>query len=90
MNVLKLGAAVVFGLLLGAVLSHTPAVKASAQTLGFVHVSIKPVTVPDAKSEIVANFMGVKVAGISCIPKPQQNMPDSAVCYVATTSANPY
>jgi hypothetical protein len=90
MNVLKLGAAVVFGLLLGAVLSHTPAVKASAQTLGFVHVSIKPVTVPDAKSEIVANFMGVKVAGISCIPKPQQNTPDSAVCYVATTSANPY
>jgi hypothetical protein len=90
MNVLKLGAAVVFGLLLGAVLSHTPTVKASAQTLGFVHVSIKPVTVPDAKSEIFANFMGVKVVGISSIPKPQQNMPDSAVCYVATTSANPY
>jgi len=90
MNVLKLGAAVVFGLLLGAVMARTPTVKANPQVLGFVHVSIKPVTVPDAKSEIVANLIGTKVAGISCIPKPQQNTPDSAVWHVATTSANPY
>ena len=90
MNVLKLGAAVVFGLLLCAVMARTPTVKANPQTLGFVHVSIKPVTVPDAKSEIFANLIGAQVAGISCIPKPQQNTPDSAVCYVATTSTNPY
>ena len=90
MNVLKLGAAILFGLLLGAALSRTATVKANPQTLGLVHVSIKPIAVPDAKSESYANLVAAKVVGISCIPKPQQNEPDSAVCYVATTSAEPY
>jgi hypothetical protein len=90
MNMLKLGSALLLGLLLGAVIARTPTLKANPQTLGFVHVSIKPVTVPDAKSEIFANLIGAKVEGISCIPKPQQNAPDSAVCYIATTSANQY
>ena len=90
MNLLRLGLAVLAGLVLGAALFRIPRVKANPQIWGVASVSIYPVSVPDAKSITPVNIPGAKVVGISCTPKAQQGMPDSAVCYLAIAPANPY
>ena len=82
MNFLKVGLAVLVGCLLGAMLFHTPVVKASPAG---VHVYIVPVEMSDAKTSLPKDLPGGRVAGISCISKPAAGLPDAAVCYVATT-----
>lgn len=81
MNVLRIGLAVLVGFALGIVLCRTPEVKADPSN----HVFIVPVWMPDAKTPFPADLPGARIAGISCIPKPINKAPDSAVCYVATT-----
>jgi hypothetical protein len=68
-------------------LFHTGMMKAHPQQSGTAHVYIVPVTLLDAKSPASINLPGVRFAGISCIAKPTQKLPDAAVCYVATTLA---
>ena len=85
MDQLKLGLGLLLGLVLGVALCRTPQVKANPQESGSVHVAIVPVRVLDAKNLTSVSLPGGGVAGISCIPKPQQRLPDAAVCYVATT-----
>jgi hypothetical protein len=85
MNLLKLGLAVFCGVVLGAALFHAPRVKANAQEPGTVHVAIIPITVLDAKNIASQNIPGYTVTGISCLSKPVKQLPDAAVCYVATT-----
>jgi hypothetical protein len=84
---LKMGACIFFGLILGAVLFRTPKIKANPQVPGKVHVAIIPVSMLDAKNLASEDLPGVRVAGISCVPKPIKQLPDAAVCYVATTLA---
>ncbi len=85
MNLLKLGLAVLFGVTLGVVLSHVPKVKANPQEPGSVHVTVVPLAMPDAKNLASKNLPGYRVVGISCLAKPIKQLPDAAVCYVATT-----
>jgi hypothetical protein len=85
MNPLKIGLAVLFGLILGAVLFHVPKVKALPQEAGTVHVTIVPVPMNDAKNLSSRDLPGYRIAGISCLPTPIKQLPDAAVCYVATT-----
>jgi hypothetical protein len=69
-------------------LFHTGIMKAHPQQSGTAHIFIVPVTILNAKSAVPQNLPGVRIAGISCIAKPTQKLPDAAVCYVATTLAN--
>ena len=85
MTFLKLGLTVLFGLILGAALFHAPNVKANPQELGTVHVTIAPIPINDAKNLSSRDLPGYKIVGISCLPKPIKQLPDAAVCYVATT-----
>jgi|GEM_PF-5195146 hypothetical protein len=83
MNILKIGAAVSVGFALSVVLFHTSVVK--AQGSNQVHVFIYPVEMFSTKSTTSKDLPGLRIAGISCIPKPETKLPDAAVCYVATT-----
>jgi hypothetical protein len=85
MNVLKTCAAVFVGFLLGTLPFHAATAKAAQDTAELVHVGIYPVTMLDAKTPVPQNLPGGRIAGISCISKPEKKTPDSAVCYVATT-----
>lgn len=51
---------------------------------GTAHVFIVPVQVFNLQAT-AANIPGVRIAGISCLPKPTAKLPNAAVCYVATT-----
>lgn len=82
MNRLKIVAAALAGLILGAALFHPHG--GQAQGFGRVHVSIIPVEAFNTKALVSQDLPGLKVAGISCVPKPRKNLPDAAVCYVAT------
>lgn len=70
------------GLALGAMMSHVPV---RAQGEAHVHVFIVPLAVPDAKTPVPADLPGERIAGISCLTKPQEKLPNAAVCYVATS-----
>jgi hypothetical protein len=85
MNLIKLGLGVLAGLLLGVVLFNAPKIKANPQEPGTIHVAIIPIPVPDAKNLSSRDLTGGRIAGISCLPKPAKQLPDAAVCYVATT-----
>ena len=85
MRLLRLGFAIVFGFVLGGALFRSPRAKAIPQQSGQVHVAIVPVTMLDAKNLASQALPGNRIAGISCIPKPQKRLPDAAVCYVATS-----
>lgn len=87
MKILNLCLAAVMGLLVGAFFLRIPATKAAAQPIGQVHVSIFPVGMLNAKGTASENLPGLRIVGISCIPKPTPRLPDAAVCYVATTLA---
>jgi len=71
--------------LLGALASGLPKVKADSQQSGMVHVFIAPAIVKNAKSGRPLDVSNGHVVGISCFPKPIANLPDQALCYVATT-----
>lgn len=85
MKLFKLGFAIVFGFVLGGALFRSPRAKAIPQQSGQVHVAIVPVTMLDAKN-LASQTLPDRIAGISCIPKPEKRLPDAAVCYVATSS----
>lgn len=85
MSSLKVGLAAAMSFVLGAALFRTPTVKANPQKTELAHVFIVPVAVLDAKAPSSTNLPGARIAGISCIPKPEKRLPDAAVCYVATT-----
>ena len=84
MNFLKIGSVLVIGFIVGAALFHGPTVKANPQASGSVMLFIHPVLMLDAKTPIPKTVSGGRVAGISCIPKPEKRLPDAAVCYIAT------
>jgi hypothetical protein len=87
MNPLRIGISALLGLILGATLFRTPQVKADPQETGKVHVAIIPVAMLDAKNLASQDLPGIRIAGISCVPKPIKQLPDAAVCYVATSDA---
>jgi hypothetical protein len=70
---------------LGAWLFHTEMVKANPQETGGVHVYIAPLEMLTAKYSTSQNLPGGRIAGISCIPKPTEKLPDHVICYVATS-----
>jgi hypothetical protein len=72
------------GIVLGVYISHVSSVRAGAQESGRAHVFIYPVMMFDAKTAVPSNPSGARIAGISCIAKPTEKLPDAAVCYVAT------
>jgi hypothetical protein len=76
--------AAVASFVLGAWLFQSGTVKANPQETGRAHVFIVPVAMIDGKSAVPENLPGARIAGISCIAKPTQKLPDAAVCYVAT------
>jgi hypothetical protein len=84
MKFMKICLAAALGFVGGARLFHTPPVNANPQDVGQTHVFIAPVDMLDAKSSASQNLPGARIAGISCIPKPQAKLPYAAVCYVAT------
>ncbi|HTR48348.1 MAG TPA: hypothetical protein VMM16_13270 [Verrucomicrobiae bacterium] len=85
-KLLKLLSALSVGFVMGAMAVHAPVIAAtSRQADGLVHVFIVPVMMPTTKTAFPSNLPGGRVAGISCIPKPQSNLPDAAICYVATS-----
>ncbi|MGB8541980.1 MAG: hypothetical protein WCD49_10145 [Candidatus Acidiferrales bacterium] len=85
MTTLKFCLAVLVGVSFGAFWFRLPISNASPQDNGTAHVFIFPVKMFDAKNSASQNLPGAKIAGISCIAKPENNLPDAAVCYVATT-----
>ncbi len=84
MNILRIGLSTAISFTMGAMLFHTPPAQ-NPQESGSVHVYIYPVFMDDAKTPFPKNLPGGRIAGISCIPKPEKLTPNSAVCYVATT-----
>ena len=84
MNLARICVAVAFGFILGIWLFRTSPVNANPQEGGKAHVFIVPVEVFDTKTPTSKNIPGVRIAGISCIAKPQTKLPDAALCYVAT------
>jgi hypothetical protein len=84
MKLTTLFLAVAFSFVLGAWLFHTPQVKANPQA-GSAHVFIAPIEMFDLKSSTSKSVPGVRIAGISCVAKPKANLPDAAICYVATS-----
>jgi hypothetical protein len=85
MRTLKFCFAVLVGIYFGAICFPLPVLEASPQDTGTAHVFIVPVRMLDATNSASQNLPGAKIAGISCIPKPEGKLPDAAVCYVATT-----
>ncbi len=81
MNFLKIG----LSFLLAAILFQTKTTKPEPQAEKMVHVYIYPMTMDNTKTPMPANLPGHRIAGISCIPKPEKITPDAAVCYIATT-----
>lgn len=81
----KTRVAVLACFLLFSVWFYLPIAKVTAQEPG-VHVFIAPLEVLTAKDTRSLNLPGGRVAGISCIPKPTEKLPDRAVCYIATSS----
>jgi hypothetical protein len=83
-KLLKIVSAVSVGFVIGAMTLHAPVIAAaSPQADGLVHVLIVPVMMLDTKNAFPSNLPGARVTGISCLPKPQNKLPDAAVCYVA-------
>jgi hypothetical protein len=84
MTFLKILLAVAVGFTLGAVLFRTPTAHATPQSSGQAVVFIHAIWVDNPKLPVDKVIPGTHVSGISCIPKPIANMPDAALCYVAT------
>ena len=84
MNFPKMGLAISISFILGTMVAQTPSRNANPQASGLAHVSIVPVFMFDAKTPASQDLPGARIAGISCLPKPEKRTPDSAVCYVAT------
>jgi len=84
MNLSKILVAGLFGLLLGVAASHVPMVKAGPQETSQVHLYVVPIGMT-GKVSFSENLPGGRIAGISCLPKPTAQLPDAAICYVATT-----
>jgi hypothetical protein len=76
------------GFVMGSWPFQTKTVKANPQETGRTHIFIVPVEMLDAKHPASQNLPGARIAGISCIARPAQKLPDAAVCYVATTLAD--
>jgi phenolic acid decarboxylase len=87
MNIAKCFLFASMGFFLGVVLLGFRVANVQAQPIGKAHVYIVSVQMPNADMAIARNLSGVRIAGISCIPKPTNKQPDAAVCYVATTLA---
>jgi hypothetical protein len=91
MKLSKLCLAILAGFLLGITasrLSFVPVAKASPQGAGKVHVYIVPEIVLSTNAPRSLDLPGGRIAGISCIPKPSDKLPDEAICYVATSDLN--
>jgi hypothetical protein len=85
MRFARMALSVFVGMTLGATLSGHPSTKASSQMLGKVHVYISPVLLLNGHDNTADNPIGVRIAGISCVPHPEKDFPDQVTCYVATS-----
>jgi hypothetical protein len=88
MKLSKICLATLAGFLLGITVSRlsvVPNAKASPQETGKVHLYIAPELVLSTNAPRSVDLPGGRIAGISCIPKPSDKLPDRAICYVATS-----
>lgn len=86
MNLSRMFVPALVGSLLGVAASRVPIVRGIPQEAGSVHVYIASFSLFNTKVTLSKNLPGMRVAGISCIPKPTDKLPDQAVCHVATSS----